>query len=416
VAKKGLKFDVPLCISVLALVGLGIVLIYSSSGPLALVKGKAETYFLMHHGKKVFVGLVCFVIAMLIPYRFWQKFSVPALVVSIGMLVYILVSGAGSINGASRWVFGLQPSELAKLSLIMFLAYRLSQKASVMHTFGPGLLGSLVVPLFIMMLIILQPNYSMVLMLSGLTIIMIYAGGARVKHLVLLAAIAVPALAVLMVSSPYRFQRVAAFFDPKGNNESAHQSLQALISLGNGGLIGTGLGEGTQKLGYLPMPFTDTVFAILGEELGFIGTLTVLTLFGILIWRGFRIARDCPDRFGSLLAIGICSSIALNFIVHVGVCVKLFPTTGQPLPFVSYGGTSLLVNLVGMGILLNISGATALPAETSPPLVWRNARRTTPLRPFVAPGSGGRSPATTRMASTSRFATEVPTPVKRRAS
>ncbi|HLU69900.1 MAG TPA: putative peptidoglycan glycosyltransferase FtsW [Fibrobacteria bacterium] len=399
-AKKGLKFDVPLCISVLTLVGFGTVLIYSSSAPLALVKGLPESFYLTRHAEKVVVGLFVFLIGMLFPYRLWKRAATPLLVVSIGMLLYILLTGGTNLNGASRWVFGIQPSELAKLALIVFLAYRLAEKKDLMHTLGPGLIGSLLVPAFVMLLIILQPNYSMVLMLAGMTVVMVYAGGARLKHLLLLGTLAIPLLAVLMVSSAYRLQRVMAFLDPKANTASAHQSLQALISLGNGGLIGTGLGEGTQKLGYLPMPFTDTVFAILGEELGFFRTFAVMAVFAVVIWRGLRIARGCSDRFGSLLAVGICASIALNFIVHVGVCVKLFPTTGQPLPFVSYGGTALIINLLGMGILLNISSAAREPETHEPPLVWRSARRTTPLRPFVATGASRPETSTVHMAAT----------------
>ncbi len=419
-AKKGLKFDVPLCISVLILVGFGMVLIYSSSAPVALGKGLPESFYLTQHAEKVVIGLVVFFIGMLIPYGTWRRLAVPLLAVSLGMLAYILLTGGTNLNGASRWVFGIQPSELAKLSLIIFIAYRVSEKAEVMHTLGPGLLASLVVPAVVMLLIILQPNYSMVLMLAGTTVVMIFAGGARPRHLLFLAALAVPALALLMVSSAYRLKRVMAFLDPQANTASAHQSLQALVSLGNGGLIGTGLGEGTQKLGYLPMPFTDTVFAILGEELGFFRTFAVMVVFAVVIWRGMRIARACPDRFGSLLAVGICSSIALNFIVHVGVCVKLFPTTGQPLPFVSYGGTALIINLVGMGILLNISSTAMEPEEHAPPLVWRSARRTTPLRPFVAANVSRAATQEARMTGTGHArllrGIDLPIPPKRRTS
>ena len=416
-AKKGLKFDVPLCISVLILVGFGMVLIYSSSAPLALVKGLPESFYLTRHVEKVVIGLFVFFIGMLIPYSLWRRIAVPLLAVSVAMLAYILLSGGTNLNGASRWVFGIQPSELAKLSLIIFLAYRLSEKAEVMQTLGPGLFGSLAIPALVMLLIILQPNYSMVLMLAGLTLVMIYAGGARFKHLALLVALAVPALAVLMVSSAYRLKRVMAFLDPEANSASAHQSLQALISLGNGGLIGTGLGEGTQKLGYLPMPFTDTVFAILGEELGFFRTFAVMAVFAVVIWRGLRIARSCPDRFGSLLAVGICTSIALNFIVHVGVCVKLFPTTGQPLPFVSYGGTALIVNLLGMGILLNISSSASASEEPTPPLVWRSARRTTPLRPFATSGTARSGTPGTRLSGAGHMrGTDLSLPPRRRTS
>jgi cell division protein FtsW len=391
-ARKGLRFDVALCMGVFALVGLGVVLIYSSSAPLAAAKGLPESFYLAQHFKKVVIGMLAFMVGLTVPYKIWERLSLPLLGVSLALLLYIVVTSVGSINGASRWVFGIQPSELAKISLIIFMARRLSLKASVMPQFANGLLASLIVPATVAFLILLQPNYSMVLMLCGITTAMVFLGGARIGHLATLAVGALPLLAVVMVSSAYRMKRVMAFLDPSANTASSHQSQHALISLGSGGLIGTGLGEGTQKLGYLPMPFTDTVFAILGEELGFVGTMAVLSLFGLVVWRGLRVARSCPDSFGSLLAAGLSVSIALSVIVHVGVCVKLFPTTGQPLPFVSYGGTSLIMNLLGMGILLNISGASATPIEPPPPLVWRAARRSSPLRPF-SPQRGASAPA-----------------------
>jgi cell division protein FtsW len=393
VARKGLRFDVPLCLGVLALVGIGVVLIYSSSAAYAGARGLPESFYLAQHMKKVVIGMLGFLVAMTVPYKFWERAAVPLLAVSVVLLVYVLAAGGG-VNGASRWVFGIQPSELAKIALIFYIARRLSEKAGQMHLFGKGLVASLVVPAFVMLLIILQPNYSMVLMLSGVTVMLVFAAGARLRHLLILGALLVPALGVLMVSSAYRLRRVMAFLNPSENQEGAYQSLQSLISLGNGGLLGTGLGNGTQKLGYLPMPFTDTVFAILGEETGFIGTMAVLGLFGLVLWRGLRIARLCPDRFGGLVAAGVSIAVALNVAVHVGVCVKLFPTTGQPLPFVSYGGTSLIANLFAMGILLNISGSAAAasaPAEPKSRLVWHSERRASPLRPFTAARAGGRA-------------------------
>jgi cell division protein FtsW len=171
-----------------------------------------------------------------------------------------------------------------------------------------------------------------------------------------------------MVSSPYRLKRVMAFLHPEDNPASSYQSLQALISLGNGGLFGTGLGTSTQKLGYLPMPFTDTIFSILGEELGLMGTVLCLSLFALVVWRGLRVSFHCPDRFGSLVALGVTTSLSVNVFMHVGVCAKFFPTTGQTLPFVSYGGTSLVASLFAMGVLLNISGHSL----ESIPASWRN--------------------------------------------
>lgn len=387
-ARKGIRFDVPLCIGVLILVGIGMVLIYSSSAPYAEIKGRPESFYLVQHLKRVVIGLFAFLAAIVIPYKTWERFAAPLIFFALGLLLFIFVSGAGSINGARRWIsiarFGLQPSELAKLALVFYLARRLAEKirGGEMHKLGRGLVASLVIPLATFVLILMQPNFSTAATVMGISLTMVFAAGARPAHLALLGGLTLPAMLGLMLSSAYRRQRVLAFFDPSSNPASAHQVEQALISLGNGGLLGTGLGEGTQKLGYLPMPFTDTVFAILGEELGLAGTLGVLALFGLVVWRGLRIARACPDRFGSLAAAGLSASIAINVIMHVGVCTGLFPTTGQTLPFVSYGGTSLIANLVAMGVLLNIS-SSAIPVEPTPGLVWKSSRRASPLRPFA---------------------------------
>ena len=399
-ARKGLKVDVVLCLCVIALVGIGMVLIYSSSAPYAELRGRPDSFYLAQHLKRVVIGLVAFIGAMLVPYKLWERFAVHLVIFSVAMLAFIFITGAGSINGARRWItvasFGLQPSELAKLALIFYLARRLAEKVRVgeMERLGRGLIASLVVPFILFALILAQPNFSTGATVFGITLAMVFIAGARASHLGMLAALAAPAMAAVMLSSPYRLRRVLALIDPSANPESSYQARQALISLGNGGPIGVGLGEGTQKLGYLPMPFTDTVFAILGEELGFVGTFGVMALFGVLVWRGLRIARRCPDRFGSFAAAGITVSIAINVIMHVGVCTGVFPTTGQTLPFVSYGGTSLIAALIGMGVLLNISGHTG-PAEPAAPLVWRNARGATPLRSF----GPGRTAAATYSAS-----------------
>lgn len=386
-ARKGFKVDVVLFLCVIALVGIGMVLIYSSSAAYAEQRGLPDSFYLAQHFKRVVIGLVAFVAMMLIPYKAWERLSGWMVVGSVFLLVLIFITGAGSINGARRWItiasFGLQPSEVAKISLIFYLARRLAEKVRIgeMDLLVRGLVASLVVPMLLFILILMQPNFSTGATVFGITLAMVFVAGARGRHLGLLAALSVPALVAVMLSSPYRMRRVLALIDPAANPASSYQAHQALISLGNGGPIGVGLGEGTQKLGYLPMPFTDTVFAILGEELGFLGTFGVLALFGVLVWRGLRIARRCPDRFGSFAAAGLTVSIAINVIMHVGVCTGVFPTTGQTLPFVSYGGTSLIAALIGMGVLLNISGNTG-PVEPATPLVWRKARGATPLRSF----------------------------------
>ncbi len=397
-ARKGIRFDVPLFLGVLALVGFGVVLIYSSSAPYAESRGLPDSFFLAQHVKKVLIGLIALLVGMLVPYRFWQKWSLPLVLLCMVLLAAIFVTGADRIHGARRWFtiasFGLQPSELAKLALIFYLAGRLTARAAEMHSLRRGLLGSTWIVLIAFGLIVLQPNYSTALLVLLITSAMVFAGGARIAHLVMLCAVALPALLLVMLSQPYRMRRVLAFLNPDANPASAYQAEQALISLGNGGLLGTGLGNGTQKLGYLPMPFTDFVYAILGEELGlFFGTLPVLILFGLVIWRGLVIARGCNDRFGSLLATGLVASLAFSALLHMAVNTGLIPVTGQPLPFVSYGGTSLVAQLLGMGILLNISGSVTSAPVPAPQTGggWRPARRATPLRPFTPTPRAGRA-------------------------
>jgi cell division protein FtsW len=356
---KHLRIDIILLIGILALVGFGIVIIYSSSAAFAQQRGLPDSFYLVNHIKKVIIGFIAFLIGLSVPYKTWEKASRPVMILAL-LLLGVVVTMGMSAHGARRWIqfasFGLQPSELAKVALVFFLARLLTDKAEVMTTFRKGFVASLLVSGLTFLLILKQPNYSTAATVLAISVAMVFAGGCRVAHLLSVGLVAIPALGALMVSSPYRMKRVMAFLHPEMNPASSYQSLQALISLGNGGLFGTGLGTSTQKLGYLPMPFTDTIFSILGEELGLLGTVLCLSLFALVIWRGLRVSFYCPDRFGSLAALGIVVSLSVNVIMHVGVCAKFFPTTGQPLPFVSYGGTSLCAGLFAMGVLLNISG------------------------------------------------------------
>lgn len=356
---KNLRIDIVLLLGVLALVGFGIVIIYSSSAAFAQARGFPDSFYLVNHIKKVIIGFAAFLIGLSVPYKTWEKAARPVMFLALGLLLIVVTMGM-SAHGARRWIsfasFGLQPSELAKVAMVFFLARLLTDKAEMMGSFWKGFVASLAISLVTFLLILKQPNYSTAATVLAISVAMVFAAGCRIRHLIMVGSFAIPALGVLMVSSPYRMKRVMAFIHPEGNLASSYQSLQALISLGNGGILGTGLGTSTQKLGYLPMPFTDTIFSILGEELGLIGTSLCLALFALVIWRGLRVSFYCPDRFGSLAALGIVVSLAVNVIMHVGVCAKFFPTTGQPLPFVSYGGTSLCACLFSMGVLLNISG------------------------------------------------------------
>ncbi len=392
-----LKMDMVLLTCVLALVGFGIVIIYSSSAAYAVLHGLPDSFYLVNHIKKVVIGFVALLIGLTVNYKVWEKLARPLIFLVLALLVFLISSSlVGSVNGARRWIsiasFGLQPSELAKVALIFFLARYLSEKENLLTDFRRGFLPSLVMSSITFFLILKQPNYSTAATVLIISVAMTYAGGCRLRHLLSLALLGLPALGALMISSPYRLKRVLAFLNPEENPASSYQSLQALISLGNGGMLGTGLGTSTQKLGYLPMPFTDTIFSILGEELGFAGTLACLTLFAVLVWRGIRIAYAAPDRFGSLAAFGITMSVAANVFMHVGVCARFFPTTGQPLPFLSYGGTALCAALFCMGILLNISGHAG---EWAPVKAGKAIRNTSapamrsPRRPvFTSMGTG----------------------------
>ncbi|MFC1585182.1 FtsW/RodA/SpoVE family cell cycle protein [Fibrobacterota bacterium] len=359
-----LKFDSLFLMGVLALVGIGIVIIYSSSGAYAESRGHPDTFYLFHHLKKVVLAFAALILGMLVDFQTWKKLARPAVFIVMGFLVFLITAkGISDIHGAKRWIsfagFGLQPSELAKIAVVFFLANFLTEKQDVIRHFRKGLLASLIIVGIISSLVLLQPDYSTAAIILCISIALIFAGGARLTHLLLLGVAGAPLLLWLMISSTYRFKRVMAFLSPGEHTASSYQSMQAMISLGNGGITGTGLGTSTQKLGYLPMPFTDSIFSILGEELGMLGTMTCLLLFALIIWRGLKVAFNCEDRFGSLIAVGVIISISVNVIMHVGVCAGFFPTTGQPLPFVSYGGSALCSIMFLSGVLLNISGNLA---------------------------------------------------------
>jgi cell division protein FtsW len=235
------------------------------------------------------------------------------------------------------------------------LAAKLAEAKEMIRDFRVGFSRPLLLVGAVFVLTMLQPNFSMASLMFFTAIVMMYAAGTQVKHLLLIAAVGIPGAIILAITSSYRLKRVLAFMDPTGHTGSSYQQTQSLISLGNGGMFGTGLGQGTQKLGYLPMPFTDTIYAILGEEMGFVGTTLVLGLFLVVLWRGFTIARHAQSRFGRNIAVALSTALGVTVVIHIGVCTRLLPATGQPLPLVSFGGSSLVMTLFAMGVLLNVS-------------------------------------------------------------
>lgn len=364
------RVDLPLLLITMALIALGVVVIYSSSGPHAEIRHLPSSFFIVNHLKKLAVGLIVMGIGMMVDHKFWLKISRPLFLFSLLLLVAVLIPGLGiSKKGASRWLnigFEFQPSELMKYSLAFIMASKLSDVSDQIQDFKVGFARPLVLTAVVFGLIFLQPNFSMAAMILIMVVTMMFAAGTPVKYFLASAGLAIPGLVGLLLFESYRLRRFSAFLNPDGNTTVDYQQMQSLIGLGNGGLIGTGLGQGTQKFGFLPEPFTDTIFAIIGEELGFVGTLAVLTLFAGLAYRGFMIAREAKSRFASLLAIALTTTLCLNVMIHVMVCIRLMPATGQPLPLVSYGGTSLIMNMFALGVLLNISkpGAGNSIAET----------------------------------------------------
>jgi cell division protein FtsW len=357
---KQIRIDGLLLMAVMLLVGIGIVVIYSSSGPFAEARGWSPSLFLFSHVKKVVLGFAFLFAGAAIDHKYWMRYSRVLFIGSFLMLLFLLFSGNSiTVHGAKRWIsiggFEFQPSEMVKISLMFLLASKLSEARDKIQNMKDGFIRPMTLVVVVFGIILAQPNYSTATSIMIISVIMLYAAGTQVKHLLLLGAAGLPAVGFLAISSPYRMKRVLALLSPDDNAASSYQQLQSLISLGNGGFFGTGLGQGTQKLGYLPMPFTDTIYAILGEELGFAGTFIVLALFGVIMWRGLVIAREANSRFGMLLAVALTTAMGINVFMHVGVCTRMLPATGQPLPLVSFGGTSLAMNLFAMGVLLNLS-------------------------------------------------------------
>ena len=346
---------------VLALVSLGVVMVYSASAIMAADRFHDPLYFL----KKQLMWAVLCVCAlwagMRFDYRRLERFVVPLLAMSFVLLVLVLVPPfAQEINGTRRWFragpVSFQPVELAKFSLLLYLAAFLTRRQEVIETFSQGLLPLLLVAGGMAGLTMLQPDMGNAIVLVILTLALAYLGGARVYHMGLIAAAALPMIAAAIAMKPYRLRRMVAFMNPWNDPQgSGFQIIQSFLALATGGWLGRGLGESKQKLFYLPEAHTDFIFAIVGEELGLAGATVVVALFMLLVWRGLRIGLRAPDAFGSYLALGLTIMLATQTLVNLGVVTGALPTKGLPLPFISSGGSALLMTLFSTGVLLNIS-------------------------------------------------------------
>ena len=353
--------DYWLFLIVLALLGLGVVMVYSASAILATDRFRDAHFFLKKQLFWAALGLGVMWGVMAVDYRRWRPLVSPLLALAFVLLVLVLVPPFGqSINGTRRWLrwghISVQPTELAKLVLVVYLADFLARRQAVIGNLSRGVLPPLVITGGVAGLVLLQPDLGSALAIVGVVLCMIFVAGARLQHLGLIGSLAVPVVALAVWVAPYRLRRILTFMDPWADPRGAgFQIIQSYLALGGGGLLGRGLGESKQKLFYLPEPHTDFIFAILGEELGFAGAVATVVLFGLLLWRGIRIGLRVADPFGALLAFGVTALLVNQAVVNLGVVVGLFPTKGLPLPFISSGGSSLLVAMAAVGLLLNVS-------------------------------------------------------------
>ena len=350
--------DLILFLVTVALLSIGVVMVFSASSIKALEELHDPYYFLKKQLLFAVLGIIAMVVVMNIDYRKYQRWTYPALAITLVLLALVPFFGE-EISGSRRWLnlglFKFQPSELAKLAIILFTAtWTMKVKGKIQNFFV------LLIPLLVMgvyfALIMLEPDMGTAGTLGLTTIIMLLAAGAKLIHFFLLGIPAVPAFIALIVAEPYRLKRLLAFRDPWADPLGAgFHIIQSLLALGSGGIFGLGLGRSRQKFWYLPEQHTDFIFSILGEELGFIGTILVLVLFLLFAWRGLRIAMTAPDFFSSILAVGITTMIVLQAVINIGVVTGSLPITGITRPLISYGGSSLLITLSAIGVLLNIS-------------------------------------------------------------
>ncbi|HSJ06834.1 MAG TPA: putative lipid II flippase FtsW [Longimicrobiales bacterium] len=354
------------------LLAIGIVSVYSASAVMAQSHGLPDYHFVVRQVTGAALGLVLLVGTAFLDYRRLRMFAWPMLLVLLAVLFVMILPGMRDVaefrNGAGRWLrigpVAIQPSEFAKLVLIIWTAALAVKKQDRLGSLFRGLLPFLVVWAPVSLLIFLQPSMSAALLVVLLSALVVFAAGARIGHFILLGCVAVPILWSQVGAAAYRMRRIVAFFDPATDPAGmSYQINQALIAIGSGGIFGRGFGRGVQKFGYLPEPHNDFLFAMIGEEWGFIGALVVISLFAAFALVGFRIARYAPDLFGFLLAVGVTCLIAVQAMLHIAVNLALIPTTGVTLPFLSYGRSSLLVCLLGTGILMNVGRRAAEVAE-----------------------------------------------------
>jgi cell division protein FtsW len=360
---RKLKSDKVLFLATLLLVCSSVVMVYSASAVLAMNRFNQPYFFLIKQGMWAALGLAAMSIAMRFDYRNYREPSFIWLSLGVVVLALVGVLFGPSINGSRRWFgvggFGVQPSELAKLSAIFFIAALLERRMERIDEIPYALVPIAVVVAGLIGLILLEPDLGTAMTVLLIAATMVFVAGIGYRYVVGAFLCGLPVVYFILMGAAYRRRRLMAFWDPWSDPlGDGFQVIQSLIAVGSGGLLGRGFMTGVQKLFYLPEPHTDFIFAVIGEEFGLIGTTFVLLCFALIAWRGLKIATEAPDRFGAFLAIGLTTMIVVQALFNISVVLGLVPTKGIPLPFVSSGGSSLLISLLGMGILLNVSQHT----------------------------------------------------------
>ena len=356
-------YDVQLLFPVLFLVGIGVVMVYSASSTLALKKFGSDYFFLKKHALFAFAGVIILVISRHFPYRYYRPLAYPLLGLSMALLAIIQFTDLGlSAGGSTRWMrlgsFSFQPSEFARVALVIYLAYSLEKKADRIKNFSIGFVPHVLVLGVFMILIFIQPDFGSVFILGALTWFLLFIGGVRISQLLAAMLVILPVAYLFLINAEYRAKRILGFLNPwEYSTDEGYQIVHSLMAFGTGGFWGTGIGKGYQKLFYLPEPHTDFIFSVIGEELGLLGVLIIIALYAWIIIRGIAIARNAPDLFAAYLAAGLTIAMGLQIVVNMGVALGLLPTKGLTLPLLSYGGTSLLLNMASIGILMNIGAS-----------------------------------------------------------
>jgi cell division protein FtsW len=359
--RDGFAIDKWLLLAVTLLLAVGVTMVLSTSYLYSQERFADGTYFFRKQLIAIGAGLVALVTASLLPSTAYRQLSYPLLGLTFVILILVLIPGIGvARGGARRWLmlpgFAFQPAELAKLAVVLYLAHSLARKENKIKTFSLGVLPHLIVGGAFSVALLLEPDFGTALILGALLYLMLFLGGARISHLLATGLMALPLLLYVILTAEYRLRRLMTFMDPwRDASSSGFQVIQSLIAFGSGELWGRGLGESRQKLFYLPEAHTDFVFSVIGEELGLLGAWAVLGLFGIIIVRGLRLSSMIEEPFEQYLAFGVTVLLGLQALIHMGVVMGLMPTKGLVLPFISYGGSAMVVNLTEAGILLGLS-------------------------------------------------------------